>query len=224
MQENLHIAMVMDGNRRWAVENGKNKLQGHKYGAEKLKEAIQWCSDIKARALTVYAFSTENFKRAEEEVTSLYALMKKYFKDLMESKEIADNEIQINFLGKLSMFPQDLQDLMNEYHEKTKNHSGFKLNFCVAYGGHQELVDAVNKAVEKGEKVTEESFEELLYMQDKPDLVIRTGGAVRMSNFLPWQTAYSELFFLETYWPALTKEMFLDILEQFDVRKRNFGK
>jgi len=122
------------------------------------------------------------------------------------------------------MFPQDLQDLMNEYHEKTKNHSGFKLNFCVAYGGHQELVDAVNKAVEKGEKVTEESFEELLYMQDKPDLVIRTGGAVRMSNFLPWQTAYSELFFLETYWPALTKEMFLDILEQFDVRKRNFGK
>ncbi|MBW3021191.1 di-trans,poly-cis-decaprenylcistransferase [Candidatus Woesearchaeota archaeon] len=225
IKENLHIAMIMDGNRRWAVANGKNKLLGHKAGAEKLKEVIKWCVDIKSRALTLYTFSTENFNRSKEEIESLFKLFRSYFKDLLESKEVTENNIKIKFLGKLDMFPDDLRQQMLEANEKTKDHSGLNLNFCVAYGGHQEIIDAVNKILKLGkESITEEEFEDYLYLKDQPDLVIRTGGAVRLSNFLSWQTAYSEWFFVDDYWPGLTKETFDGILEQFQERQRNFGK
>ncbi len=223
MTENLHIAMIMDGNRRWAVEQGMSKLKGHMKGAEKLKEVLNWCKEVKVRALTLYTMSTENFKRPQEELDELFRLFRKHFKELLESKEVKENKVKIRFLGKLSLLPEDVQELMVKVTEQTKDYDGYDLNFCIGYGGRQEILNAVNKAVKDGNEVTEESFSKLLYLKDSPDLVIRTGGALRTSNFLPWQSAYSEWFFPKEYWPALTKELFLGILEQFKARKRNFG-
>ncbi|MBW2998986.1 di-trans,poly-cis-decaprenylcistransferase [Candidatus Woesearchaeota archaeon] len=225
VNEKLHIAMIMDGNRRWAVANGKNKLLGHKAGAEKLKEVIKWCNDIKCRALTLYTFSTENFNRSEDEVASLFKLFKSYFAELLKTKEIKEHQVRVRFLGKLDMFPDDLRQLMIDTNERTKDYTGMQLNFCVAYGGHQEIIDAANKALKSGkETITEEDFEDYLYLKDKPEIVVRTGGAMRLSNFLSWQTAYSEWFFVKDYWPGLTKETFDGILEEFENRQRNFGK
>jgi len=224
MSENLHLAMIMDGNRRWAVREGLPKLEGHKHGANKLKEVIKWCEELKVRALTVYALSTENLKRSEKEVNALFSLMKTYFETNFNTKKFNDKGVKVQFLGKLELLPEDLQQVMTEISDKTKNNEKYQLNFCIAYGGHQEIIDSVNKAVENGKKVSKEEFEELLYMKDQPDIVIRTGGAIRTSNFLPWQTAYSEWFFPEEFWPEMSKELIQKIIENFDKRKRNFGK
>ncbi len=226
MKENLHLAMIMDGNRRWAVKNGLPKLEGHKKGAENLRNVIKWCEQLKVRALTLYAMSTENFNRTEIEKQALFMLFKKCFKEILESDEVKEKKIKIKFLGNLSMFPKDLQELMNQVEKVTNDNDGFRLNFCMAYGGRQEILNAVNKAIKAGKELTEEEFENNLYMKDSPEIVIRTGGkeAMRTSNFLPWQTAYSEWFFLKTYWPALTKEELVQIIDEFESRKRNFGK
>lgn len=224
MQENLHIAMIMDGNRRWAVREGMPKLKGHRYGAEKLKEVLEWCEELKLRALTVYALSTENLKRSEEEVSSLFGLMKEYFKKLFNNEKFKEKGVKVQFLGKLELLPEDLREVMKNISEETKDNNNYTLNFCIAYGGHQEIIDAANRAIEKGEKVTKESFEDLLYMKDQPEIVIRTGGAMRTSNFLPWQTAYSEWFFPKEFWPEMSKELIVKTIEEFEQRKRNFGK
>lgn len=216
--------MIMDGNRRWAVREGMPKLKGHRYGAEKLKEVLEWCEELKLRALTVYALSTENLKRSEEEVSSLFGLMKEYFKKLFNNEKFKEKGVKVQFLGKLELLPEDLREVMKNISEETKDNNNYTLNFCIAYGGHQEIIDAANRAIEKGEKVTKESFEDLLYMKDQPEIVIRTGGAMRTSNFLPWQTAYSEWFFPKEFWPEMSKELIVKTIEEFEQRKRNFGK
>ncbi len=222
--DDLHIAFILDGNRRWAVENNLPKLMGHRKGAETLKKTIKWCSELNIKDVTLYGFSTENFKRGEEEKTSLFNIMRKYFKQIGENKDIHSNEVQVNFLGKLSMFPEDLQQIMKDVEEKTKDYKKHSLNFCVAYGGHEELTQAVNKAIKLNKPITDEEFANLLYMTKQPDIVIRTGGAMRTSNFLPWQTAYSEWFFIKEHWPAFSKERLIEIIAEFKARKRNFGK
>ncbi|MBT3304220.1 di-trans,poly-cis-decaprenylcistransferase [Candidatus Woesearchaeota archaeon] len=222
--DDLHVAFVLDGNRRWAVENQLPKLMGHHHGAKTLKKSIKWCVELGIKDITVYGFSTENFKRSEEETKSLFNIMKKYFSELLTSKEIHDNEIQVRFIGKLDLFPEDLQKVMKEVEAKTKDYTKHSFNLCVAYGGHEEIVQAANKAIALGKPITEEEFANLLYLNKQPDLVIRTGGAMRTSNFLPWQSAYSEWFFIKEHWPAFSKERLVELIAEFKERKRNFGK
>lgn len=225
MIENLHIAMVMDGNRRYGEKSLNNKLQGHSKGAENLQKVIDWSLKSKLKILTLYTFSTENFNRTEEEVNELFNLFRKYFKEFTKKEdELKEKGIKIKFIGKLELFPLDLQEIMNELTAKTAQYDNLTINFCMGYGGHQEIIDAVNKAIELGNKINEEDFEQLLYLKEKPDIVLRTGGNVRTSNFLPWQTAYSEWYFLEEMWPELTPEKLDWIIEDFSKRKRNFGK
>lgn len=219
-----HIAIIMDGNRRWASDNNLPKAEGHRRGAEKLKELIQWCKEDGIKTLTFYALSTENLKREKDELNALFSLFKEYFTELYNKKEIMEDSVKINFPGNISLLPEDIQEIIRKTEEKTKNNKNYIINFCIAYGGHDEIIHAVNKAVEKGKKVTEKEFEKLLYISDQPDIVIRTGGNIRTSNFLPWQTAYSEWFFTNTYWPAFSKKEFDSIIEEFGRRKRNFGK
>jgi len=224
MKEDLHIAMIMDGNRRYGQKNLGNKLQGHSKGGEKLKEVIKWCSKKDIKILTLYTFSTENFNRSQEELFAIFKLFRKYFKELLEEKSLKEKGLKIKFLGKLDLFPADLQEMMNEIIAKTAHNDKHTLNFCMGYGGHQEIMDAVNKAIKLGNEVSEKDFEKLLYMEEKPDIVLRTGGNIRTSNFLPWQTAYSEWYFLEEMWPEITTEKLDWILEDFTKRQRNFGR
>ncbi|KHO46690.1 MAG: tritrans,polycis-undecaprenyl-diphosphate synthase geranylgeranyl-diphosphate specific [archaeon GW2011_AR4] len=221
MSENLHIAIIMDGNRRWAEANHLNRLEGHRHGAKKLEELVEWCRDAKARALTLYAFSTENFRRAPIELKNLFDLFREFFVRL--AKKAKELGLRIIFLGRLALFPRDIQNMAKKIEQDTIDGS-FPLRFCFGYGGRQEILDAVNKAIRNGNELTEEGFEKLLYMEDQPDIVIRTGGAVRTSNFLPWQTAYAEWFFVDTYWPDFSNQEFHAIIAEFDQRKRNFGK
>lgn len=221
--DNLHIAMIMDGNRRWAVQQGMSKLEGHKYGAKKLEDVLEWCKELGVRELTLYTFSTENFNRSELEVKALLNLFREYFKRFRKEKKKLEG-VKVSFIGDKSLFPEELQNLMDQIMDETKENSKYFLNFCMGYGGRKEILNAVNKAINYGKELNEEDFEEYLYLKDQPHIVVRTGGKVRTSNFLPWQTVYSEWFFPETYWPALTKQELKDIIEEFKNRKRNFGK
>lgn len=218
--ENLHVAFIMDGNRRWAVSSGKSKLEGHKQGGEKLKQVLEWCRDEKVSQVTLYAMSLENLKRSSLELKGLYEVMHRGFEELRALEE----KFTVNFLGRLEMLPDSLQNLMRLITQERSGQDGLILNFCVAYGGRQEIVDACNRAIEAGERVDEESFKDFLYGSSEPDIVIRTGGAMRTSNFLPYQTIYSEWFFLDTYWPAFSREEFDSVMNEFSNRKRNFGK
>lgn len=220
----MHVGIIMDGNRRWAESKGMPRFSGHKEGAETLKKIIRSCENLGIKTLTLYALSTENLKRSKEEVDSLMELFQSYISELLSMKEVDEKDVRIRFIGNLSLLSQDLQHQISELMEKTKDKSTYTVNFCVAYGGREELLHAVNEAVKKGEEVTEDSFNSLLYLEESPDLIIRTGGAVRTSNFLPWQSIYSEWFFVETFWPAFTEDDLKSILEDFSKRKRNFGK
>tara|TARA_Y100000310_G_scaffold278765_1_gene297463 strand:+ start:339 stop:980 length:642 start_codon:yes stop_codon:yes gene_type:complete len=213
----------MDGNRRWAVAQGKNKLLGHKAGADNLKKIIGWGRDYGLRAMTFYTFSTKNFGRSEIEKQALFTLFKVFIKDFLNSEDFKNNSYNLHFLGRIHLFPEDVQQVVKETEEKTKD-GKLTLNFCFGYGGKQEIVDACNKAIKEGKEVDEESLNKLMYMQDEPEIVIRTGAQKRTSDFLPWQTAYSEWFFPETFWPALTAKEIEDMIEEFNQRKRNFGK
>ena len=210
----------MDGNRRWALAQGKSKLEGHKQGGEKLKEVLQWCKDLKISQITLYALSLDNFNRSAPELKVLYEVMSRGFEELREIKD----EFSVNFLGRLELLPKSLQELMSVITNERKDQAGLKLNFCVAYGGRQEIVDACNKAIKLGNSVDEESFKDLLYDSSEPDIIIRTGGASRTSNFLPYQSIYSEWFFVDSFWPAFSRENFERVLDEFTSRKRNFGK
>ena len=217
----LHIAFVMDGNRRWAVSQGKSKLEGHKHGSENLKKIIEWGKEKGLRMMTFYTFSTKNFQRSEPEKKVLFELFRNFFKEFKDDKE-KKQAYTVRFLGRLHLFPKDIQEGCKKIEEESKG--PLTLNFCFGYGGHEEIVDACNKAIEKGEKVDEATLSQNMYLQDNPEIVIRTGGAVRTSDFLPWQTAYSEWFFPETFWPGLTTEEIEGIITSFQERKRNFGK
>jgi undecaprenyl diphosphate synthase len=219
-----HLAIILDGNRRYAKERGMPSYKGHEYGAEKLEELIRWSKEFGLKELTFYILSTENLKRDPTELKFLFDLFRKFFKKFADSKDIHENKVKIKFIGDLSLIPEDIRELALELEDKTKNYNNYKLNFCFAYGGRLELVHAFNKLKDKKGKITEEDITNELWLKDEPDLIIRTGNAVRTSNFLPWQSAYSEWIFLEKMWPAFAKEDLISALEEFKNRKRNFGK
>lgn len=227
-----HIAIILDGNRRFAKKLMLKPWKGHEWGRDKVKNLLEWCKEIGVPELTLYAFSIQNFQRPKEEFEYLMKLFSEAFKDLMtpENKKKLE-EIQVRFIGRTWMFPPEVQEEMKKLTEMTAGNTPYKINFAMAYGGREEVVDAVKKianAVQKGKldinSINEQSFSENLYLQSEPELIIRTGGDHRTSNFLIWQSHYSEWFFLEKTWPEFEKEDLLQVISEFQTRERRFGK
>ena len=222
-----HIAVILDGNRRYAEKRFHNRLLGHYYGARKLAEFVKWCRELGVKEITLYCFSLENFSRDEQEVSYLFNLFREQIQKYAYDKRISSSKVKVRFIGRLSLFPKDIQKDMNALMRKTKNNDEFIINFAVAYGGRAEIVDAVQKVVRKkirSEKITEEVIRKELYLSHYPDLLIRT-GEVRLSNFLLWQCAYAELIFLpHVLWPEFSKADFHFCLEEFTRRNRKFGR
>lgn len=217
------VGIIMDGNRRWAKTRGLPKLEGHRAGSEKLKETVRLVRAHAIAHLVVYAFSTENWNRESSEVSYLMDL----FRELIEKemRELGEEGIRIRFVGQRERFSKELQQLMSEREEETKQNTAVTVWICLSYGGRAEIVAAANKAAQEG-LVTEETLAKNLWtagMPD-PDLIIRTGGEKRLSNFLPWQTVYSELFFTESFWPDFREEEFDAIITEFAARERRHGK
>ncbi len=221
-----HVGVIMDGNGRWAQLRGLPRVEGHKRGAERTKDIIRAASEIGIRYLTLYAFSLENWQRPEEEVFSLMDLLKKYL--IYEIKELLDDGIGFRAIGELERLPEDVQMLLGKTEEMTAGSSGLVVALALSYGGRNEIIRAVRRAVDLGlrsEDMDEATFENLLDTRGMPpvDLVIRTSGEKRLSNFLLWQAAYGELYFTDTLWPDFTKEEFLFAIQDFQRRERRFG-
>lgn len=214
----------MDGNRRWAKERGRPSFEGHAAGYEKLKETALWAKEAGISYMVAYVFSTENWKRTEEEVSYLMDLIRRMADDL--AAEARKNEMKVRFIGTKERLALDIQKKIDEVEEKTREFSRFELVIALSYGGREEILSAVRALLrEKREDANEEAFSRALWTASipDPDLIIRTGGEKRLSGFLPWQTVYSELFFVDTYWPAFTKNDFLEILKEFSTRERRRG-
>ena len=225
-----HIAIIMDGNRRWAKEKGMDTRLGHKAGAETLEKIAAFGNEIGLKYLTVYAFSTENWKRTKEEIGALMLLLQKYL-DKFLNKESLRN-IRIRVLGDIESLDKGLKESIKKLVEKSKNNTGLTLNIAFNYGGRAELAKATKQIanmVKNNEINVEDINEELisnnLYTkgEPEPDLLIRTGGELRISNFLLWQLAYTEFLFIEKYWPDFDKEDLLEAISTFERRNRKFG-
>lgn len=226
-----HIAIVLDGNRRYAKKLGMQPWKGHEFGLRKLEELFDWCQDLGIKELTLYSFSAENFRRAKREINCLFSLFRQEFNKMKQKNGIFRNKIRINVIGRLNMFPEYIREAMLDVMEKTKNHNKLIVNFAMAYGGRQEITDAVKNIAEnvkKGrirvENINEELITNNLYLKSEPDLVIRPGGEKRISNFLLWQSSYSEFFFTDKLWPEFTKQDLIKCIEEFERRERRFGK
>ncbi len=224
MNELKHIAIIMDGNGRWAKRKGFFKrIKGHEEGAKRVRELTIFASNIGLKYLTLYAFSTENWKRSKEEVDFLFSLMERYLKN--ELNLFLDNGVRFETIGDISSIPKKLQDRIADIKEKTKDFDGLTQVLAVNYGSKNEIIRAVNKAVESGEQQDENSFSKLLDTAnfDPVDILIRTGGNVRISNFLLWQCAYAEMFFSDTLWPDFTVSEFDKIVKKYKNIERRFG-
>jgi tritrans,polycis-undecaprenyl-diphosphate synthase [geranylgeranyl-diphosphate specific] len=228
-----HIAVIMDGNRRFAAEMGLETADGHVKGRDKLEEVIDWCHEVSVKVLTVYAFSTENINRNKDEVDTLMKLFSQNFYDIGDDERIHKYKIRVQILGQKELLPKYLQKAINYAEDKTKQYSEYYLNIAVAYGSRQEMLDAI-KSIAKDVKdnklkiddIDEKVFASKLYTGDMPDpdLILRTSGEVRLSNFLLWQVAYSELYFTDVYWPGFRKIDFLRAIRSYQLRQRRFGK
>ena len=217
-----HIGIIMDGNGRWANKRGLPREIGHSYGAETFKKIIEYCRNINLKILTVYAFSTENWKRPQKEVDSIMKLLERYIGEC--EKNVDKYDLSVRFIGDISPFGDKIKDRILALEEKTKN-NGLVLNIAFNYGGRSEIVYAVNKLIASGTEINEESISSALYTGGyaDPDLIIRTGGDFRISNFLLWQSAYSELYFTDVLWPDFKEKDLDEAIDNFYSRKRRFG-
>jgi tritrans,polycis-undecaprenyl-diphosphate synthase [geranylgeranyl-diphosphate specific] len=228
-----HIAIIMDGNRRFAKELGLSWEAGHIFGREKIEEVLDWCFNLDIHILTIYAFSTENFKRSQKEVKTLMQLLKEELDKAKEDSRIHQNKVRIRILGRLESLPKDLQQSARSVMDITKTYKTSQLNIALAYGGREEIIQAIqrmgrdiNKGKLKVKNISTQTVSSYLYTSGvpDPDLILRTSGEERISNFLLWQLAYSELYFSDVYWPALQKRDFLLAIRTYQHRKRRFGK
>jgi undecaprenyl diphosphate synthase len=219
------VGFIMDGNRRFAKAQGKDTFEGHVAGKEKLLEVVEWIVEAKIPHAVFYAFSTENWQRMKNEVAGLLQLLSEALKE--SPLVLKDRKIAVKIIGQDRDFPKELLDRIKALEKQNLTSTPETIIWVAfSYGGRAEIISAVNTAILKGETVDEEKFSRLLWsvgMPD-PDLIIRTGGEVRLSNFLPWQSIYSELFFTKTYWPAFTKTEFQRILNDYAERERRIGK
>ncbi|MFI5260287.1 MAG: polyprenyl diphosphate synthase [Candidatus Paceibacteria bacterium] len=219
------VGIIMDGNRRWARERNLPVFDGHAEGYKRLQETLRWTRDAGIKHAVVYAFSTENWQRSEEEVGYLMKL----FRSILESEtnKMIEERVRVRFIGDRTRFSEDFQKMMADMEAATAVKYDVTLHLLMSYGGRAEIIAATNSLLASGvATITEDSFAEKLWLSPMPDpdLVIRTGGEKRLSNFLPWQTVYSELFFSDSFWPDFSKEEFDAILAEFAARERRHGK
>ncbi len=225
-----HIAIIMDGNGRWARKRSLNRIRGHKEGTESVRNIVRACREIGVEVLTLYAFSTENWQRPRQEVTALMSILKSFLKS--ELAEMMENNILLNAIGDIERLPGNVLKVLREVMEETRQNQAMILNLALSYGGRNEIVRASKKIatqIKAGrlqpEEITEELFSNYLYTQGmpEPDLLIRTSGEMRISNFLLWQIAYSEIFVTQTLWPDFRREELIRILHDYQKRERRFG-
>jgi tritrans,polycis-undecaprenyl-diphosphate synthase [geranylgeranyl-diphosphate specific] len=228
-----HVAVIMDGNRRYAKEFGLLVAEGHEKGKEKLEEMLEWCLELGIKVLTVYAFSTENVARETDEVNVLMRMFSQSFKRLADDERVHRHRIRVRVLGQKDILPEDVREAIDYAELKTKDYDSYFFNIAVGYGGRQELLHAVKRVAEEVQKgamevedINEETFYKFLYTSDlpDPDLILRTSGEERISNFLLWQLAYSELYFSDVYWPGFRKVDFLRAVRSYQQRRRRFGE
>ena len=227
----LHVAIIMDGNGRWAKKRMLNRVRGHEKGADVVRMVVRTCREIGIRYLTLYAFSTENWQRPKTEIKVLMGLLKRFL--VNEKQEMLENNIRLNVIGEKERLPEDVQAEIRRTMDETAHNDGMQLNLALSYGGRSEITRAcseIARKVKNGEvdifSITPEFFEKHLYTTDIPDpeILIRTSGEYRISNFLLWQIAYSEIFITPTLWPDFTREELLAILSEYGNRDRRFGR
>ncbi len=234
-----HVAVILDGNRRWAAKHRLRPWEGHRFGAEKAEEFLRWCLKLGVKTTTLYIFSTENFMRSREEVEELMELFEKYLNKLLYDPKVRGDiekyRVRVKVIGRRDLLPGRLRDLVEKVEESTRHFDGRYLNLAIAYGGRAEIVDAareIARRIKDGElspeDVDEGLFEKFLYTSHlpnpDPDLIIRTSGEVRLSGFLLWQSAYSELCFIDVYWPDFREIDFLRAIRTYQQRVRRFGR
>src|SRR3989344_7226934 len=226
-----HIGLILDGNRRFAKRLMLKPYMGHEWGYKKIKDVLEWCKKYKIKELTLYVFSIENFDRPKEEFNFLMKLFEKAFIEAKSDKKIHEDKVRINFIGRINLFPKQVQKAMHELTDSTKSYNNFIVNFAMAYGGRAEIIDATKKIaqqVKEGKlninEINEEVFKKNIYLESEPDLIIRTSER-RLSGFLLWQGSYAEIqFFPEVLWPEFSKENFIHCIKDYKNRERRFGK
>lgn len=217
-----HIAIIMDGNGRWAKGKNRPRVFGHKAGADTLRKIVKYCGNIGVKYLTVYAFSTENWKRSQEEVSALMTLFKTYINS--EKKMLLENKVRFMVSGREEGVSESLLKAIRELEKETSKDYKMTLNIAFNYGGRAEIIDAIKKAKEMGEEITEENFSKFLYNDiPDPELIIRTSGEFRISNFLLWQLSYSEIYITDVYWPDFDEKELDKAIESYNKRERRFG-
>jgi len=230
-----HIALILDGNRRWAVDHSLKPWMGHYFGARKTEDLLKWCLRLGVTSVTLYAFSMENFNRSRKEVEELMTIFEEKMRAILKNDEIHKHRVKVKVIGRLNLLPEKLRDLICEVEEATADYDQHFLNVALAYGGRAEIVDAtreIARNVKEGritpEDIDEDVFEEFLYTshmpKQDPDLIIRVSGEERLSGFLLYQSAYSELCFLDVYWPEFRCIDLLRAIRIYQKRKRRFGK
>ncbi len=217
-----HVAIIMDGNGRWAKKHGLPRSEGHREGLKVAERILDFSLQKGVKFVSLYVFSTENWRRPKAEINSLFVLAEKY---LNKFANFCKNRIRVVVSGEREGIPQTLVKKIDEIQQKTQNFDGMCVNLCINYGGRTDVLNAVKRLVQDGVEITEENLAQRLYNSflPDPDVIIRTGGCKRLSNFLLFQSAYSELFFTETLWPDFSNEEYNNILEEFRSRTRNFG-
>ena len=218
-----HIAIIMDGNGRWAKQRNLPRTSGHKEGLEVAKKIVKAAKEVGVKYITLYTFSTENWKRTQEEVGYLMGLIKNHLR--AEFKFYKENDIRVKHIGNLSGLPQDIQDEINSTVEECKDFNSLTVVLAINYGGKDEISRAINKAKSENKEIDESNFSEFFDLPEMPDvdLIIRTGGEKRLSNFLLWHGAYAELDFVDTLWPDYNEECFYQSIKEFQKRNRRFG-
>jgi undecaprenyl diphosphate synthase len=227
----VHVAVIMDGNGRWAKKRRLNRIQGHEKGSEAVRSILRACREIGIPYLTLYAFSTENWQRSKKEISALMGLLIKFLKS--EQREMLENNIRLDAIGQIERLPQNVQDELQKAMRLTEKNSALHVYIALSYGGRAEIVRMVQALAKKckagqlqPETINEDIVAEHLYTGGipDPDLLIRTGGEMRISNFLLWQVAYTELHITSTLWPDFSKEEFLQIIKDYQRRERRFGR
>ena len=220
-----HVAFIMDGNGRWAKKRGLPREYGHRKGAETFKKVIEYCGELGISATTFYVFSTENWKRPKHEVDAIMRLLDEYLDECKRTLMKKDDGVRFIFIGDKSVFSASVREKMNELEEITKDKPRI-VNMAINYGGRDELVNAFNALISEGKrKISESDISSSVYTKDSPplDMIVRTGGDIRISNFLLWQAAYAELYFTDTLWPDFSKKDIIKALNEFNNRNRRYG-
>lgn len=226
-----HLGVILDGNRRFAKALNLDPWKGHEYGEKKVGKLLEWCNEYGIEELTLYTFSMQNFNRPKKEFDYIMDLFRKGSEKLLKDKRLYKYDIKVRFIGRTHLFPVKVQELMRKLEEATKDNKKHRLNFAMAYGGREEIIDGVKKLASKiadgsllPESISEKTISEYLYIDSEPDLIIRTGGEKRTSNFLLWQSSYSEWIFLDKTWPEFEKEDFISCIEEYSSRDRRMGR